>query len=69
MAAVEQRERKERVYGREDNDDVNIIRPVDLPPHLHRMCETQLLTHEQEATLFREMNLLKHQANGLRSFS
>jgi RNA polymerase primary sigma factor len=41
--------------------------PTDLPPHLRRLCETELLTHEQEASLFREMNLLKYQANVLRS--
>jgi RNA polymerase sigma factor (sigma-70 family) len=41
--------------------------PTDLPPHLHRMCETELLTHEQESSLFREMNLSKYQANVIRS--
>ena len=41
--------------------------PADLPPHLRRMCEAELLTHEQESTLFRQMNLLKYQANVLRS--
>ena len=39
----------------------------DLPPHLRRLCETDLLSKEEEATLFREMNLLKFQANVLRS--
>ena len=34
----------------------------DLPTHLRRMCEFELLTHEQEMTLFREMNYLKSQA-------
>ncbi len=41
--------------------------PADLPPHLRRLCSTELLTQEEEATLFREMNLLKFQANVLRS--
>ena len=41
--------------------------PAGLPPHLRRMCEAELLTHEQESSLFREMNLLKYQANVLRS--
>ena len=41
--------------------------PTDLPAHLRRMCDTELLSREDEATLFREMNLLKFQANALRS--
>ncbi|MGY8771066.1 MAG: sigma factor [Planctomycetales bacterium] len=41
--------------------------PTDLPTHLRRLCETALLTHEEESSLFREMNLLKYQANVLRS--
>lgn len=36
-----------------------------LPAHLRRMCETDLLTHEQESALFREMNYLKFQAHTL----
>jgi RNA polymerase sigma factor (sigma-70 family) len=41
--------------------------PADLPAHLRRMCESELLTHEQETALFREMNYLKYRANALRS--
>jgi RNA polymerase primary sigma factor len=41
--------------------------PADLPAHLRRMCESKLLTHEQEAALFRVMNFLKFKANSLRS--
>jgi RNA polymerase primary sigma factor len=41
--------------------------PADLPAHLRRMCESDLLTHEQESALFREMNYLKFQAHALRS--
>jgi RNA polymerase primary sigma factor len=41
--------------------------PDDLPAHLHRMCETDLLTQEQEQALFREMNHLKFRANSIRS--
>ncbi len=41
--------------------------PADLPTHLRRMCETDLLTHAQETALFREMNHLKFRANVLRS--
>lgn len=41
--------------------------PADLPAHLRLMCQSDLLTHEQEAALFREMNYLKFRANALRS--
>ena len=41
--------------------------PADLPAHLRRMCEADLLTLEQEVALFREMNFLKFRANSLRS--
>jgi len=41
--------------------------PLDLPSHLLRMCEPVLLTKEQEAALFREMNRSLFQANALRS--
>lgn len=41
--------------------------PADLPAHLRRMCDSELLTHEQEIALFREMNFLKYRANSLRS--
>jgi RNA polymerase primary sigma factor len=36
---------------------------VGLPAHLRRMCDCELLTPDQERILFREMNLLKYQAN------
>lgn len=42
---------------------------VGLPPHLRRLCEEELLTHEQETTLFRAMNFLKFKASLLRSES
>lgn len=41
--------------------------PAELPAHLRRMCDSDLLTHEQESALFREMNLLKFRANAIRS--
>jgi RNA polymerase primary sigma factor len=34
----------------------------DLPPHLARLCETRLLTPEEEGELFRRMNYLRHLA-------
>jgi len=41
--------------------------PSDLPAHLRRMCDAELLTHDQETALFREMNYLKFRANAIRS--
>ena len=39
----------------------------DLPSHLYHMCQTKLLTPQEESLLFREMNYLKWRANALRS--
>lgn len=39
--------------------------PADLPEHLRRLCETDLLTAESEQTLFRQMNYLKFRAHAL----
>ncbi len=41
--------------------------PCDLPAHLGRLCETQLLTREEEADLFRQMNYYKFLAAELRA--
>lgn len=40
--------------------------PRDLPPHLARLCESPLLTHEEEQNAFRLMNFLKYRANSTR---
>ncbi|MCA9160377.1 MAG: hypothetical protein KDA72_18720, partial [Planctomycetales bacterium] len=40
--------------------------PCDLPAHLGRLCETQLLTREDESNLFRQMNYHKFLASELR---
>ncbi len=40
---------------------------ADMPSHLRRICQSELLTQEQEIALFREMNYLKFQAHTLRS--
>jgi RNA polymerase primary sigma factor len=40
--------------------------PKDLPAHLARLCESQLLTANEEQDLFRRMNYLKYRANALR---
>jgi RNA polymerase sigma factor (sigma-70 family) len=40
--------------------------PKDAPPELAALYETPLLTREQEAHLFRQMNFLKHKALKLR---
>ena len=39
--------------------------PADLPEHLRRLCETDLLTPEAEQTLFRQMNYFKFRAHAL----
>ena len=41
---------------------------VDLPVHLARLCEAELLTPEQERMLFERMNFLLHLAATHRSF-
>lgn len=41
--------------------------PSELPAHLRRLCETELLTPLQETLLFREMNFAKFCADRLRS--
>ena len=41
--------------------------PRDLPAHLARLCESELLSAVAEVELFRRMNYLKFQANVLRS--
>ncbi len=41
--------------------------PNDLPAHLARLCETELLSAKQERYLFRKMNYLKFRANVIRS--
>jgi RNA polymerase primary sigma factor len=41
--------------------------PKDLPAHLARLCESKLLTADEERQLFRRMNYLKYRANVLRT--
>lgn len=41
--------------------------PRSLPAHLARLCESEMLTADQEQKLFRDMNYLKYRANVLRS--
>ncbi len=41
--------------------------PRDFPAHLARLCETQLLSAEEERQLFRRMNYCKFRANALRT--
>lgn len=40
--------------------------PKDLPSHLARLCESDLLSREQEQAMFRRMNLLKYRVEILR---
>mgnify|MGYP002624536842 CR=1 FL=1 len=39
----------------------------ELPAHLARLCDAELLTKEQEQELFRRMNFFKYRANVLRA--
>jgi RNA polymerase primary sigma factor len=41
--------------------------PKDLPAHLARLCEADLLSAEEERRLFRQMNYLKYRANLVRA--
>jgi RNA polymerase primary sigma factor len=41
--------------------------PRDFPAHLARLCETKLLTADEERELFRLMNYCKFRANALRT--
>jgi len=41
--------------------------PSNLPAHLARLCEADILTAAQERSLFCGMNFLKHRANALRA--
>ncbi len=47
-------------------DRAGLSVPADMPAHLARLCEANLLTAEQERQLFRCMNYLKFRANALR---
>ena len=39
--------------------------PSGLPPHLQQICAVELLSHDEEMLLFREMNYLKFRAHQL----
>ncbi len=41
--------------------------PAELPAHLGRLCQAELLSAEDELKLFREMNYLKFRANAVRT--
>ncbi|WP_339733458.1 sigma-70 family RNA polymerase sigma factor [uncultured Gimesia sp.] len=47
---------------------INLLKnPRQLPTHLARLCEGEVLSADEERTLFRRMNFLKYKANVLRS--
>jgi RNA polymerase primary sigma factor len=48
--------------GLQEVAKVRSARVADLPSHLARLCETRLLTPEEERILFRRMNYLRHLA-------
>ncbi|MEZ6138483.1 MAG: sigma-70 family RNA polymerase sigma factor [Pirellulaceae bacterium] len=49
-----------------DSDSGLVNVPGEMPSHLRRLCETALLTANEEAILFRQMNYCKFLAVGLR---
>ena len=58
-----------RSASRESSDFVpteGLDLPKDLPAHLARLCEAELLKASEERDLFRRMNYLKYRANALR---
>ena len=57
----------ERVTSLLETTDQKATAPAELPAHLRRMCDVDLLTADQERFLFREMNYLKFCAHTLRS--
>ena len=64
-------------FGQQDDSDEALVErmlasadkpgqgPAELPAHLRRLCEVDLLDHQHEANLFRAMNYLKFRANWL----
>lgn len=46
--------------------DIKPSKAPDLPSHLARLCEAQLLTPEEEKSVFHRMNYLRFRAEGLK---
>ena len=57
----------QRVANEIDRSGAATEYPRDLPAHLARLCESDVLTAEQERELFRAMNYSKYRVNVLRS--
>ena len=55
-----------KAQARESTATANSAR-FKMPAHLERLCDTPLLTADEERELFRTMNYLKYRANSLRS--
>ncbi|MFO0922565.1 MAG: sigma-70 family RNA polymerase sigma factor [Pirellulales bacterium] len=55
---------KEFYEGGKSSKSANL---PNLPPHLKRLCETRLLTPDEERLLFVRMNYLRHRAHLLRA--
>lgn len=55
---------EDRSIGIETSRDARA--PRDLPGHLARLCETRLLSAEEETRLFRRMNFVKFKAHSIR---
>jgi RNA polymerase primary sigma factor len=56
-----------RVASQIDRSGTATEYPRDLPAHLARLCEPELLTAEQERELFRAMNYSKYRVNVLQT--
>ena len=68
LAAKQQVSTSERVRDIEaDSEKLPVESLPGLPAHLARLCDTSLLTPEEERECFRRMNYLKYRANALRS--
>jgi RNA polymerase primary sigma factor len=52
--------------GLETKGPPKSVRPMPLPPHLARLCESSLLSAEEEQVLFKRMNYLRYRAEQLR---
>ncbi|QDV49997.1 sigma-70 family RNA polymerase sigma factor [Gimesia fumaroli] len=50
-----------------NNNSPSLKNPRQLPAHLARLCEGDVLAADEEQALFRRMNFLKYKANVLRS--
>jgi RNA polymerase primary sigma factor len=67
FATIDNELEQEILEGTQQEDAISTAVPKNLPGHLARLCEANILTAEQERGLFREMNYLKCRANVYRT--